>query len=318
MHVFSALEHFLLQLFTPFSVWLIQSNTKYFVSRVGMLARVHHFPHLILERKRMKSFSSVQKNSLQKTLLAGASMLVLGAFNLTAQSVDDVVAKINDAVGGVAKQKAVKSVTMEMEMIQGGGAMKIPIKVVQKRPMMTYTEGSFQGMTFKQAFSGKEGWQINPFQGQMKPAAMNEEEIKEAEEQADIDGEFIDGAAKGYKIELMGKEDLDGAMAYKLKVVNKHGDIKYRFFDAENYLPIKTVSKKKTKEGGEFETETYYSDFKKFGGLTYPCSMETKVKGQSQGQMVVKSVELDKTIDDKMFAPPADVAKKEEKPATKK
>jgi hypothetical protein len=261
----------------------------------------------------MKSFSSVQR-----AFVAGASMLVLGAFNLAAQSVDDVVAKINDAVGGVAKQKAVKSQITEIEIIQGGGAMKLPAKVYQKRPMMLYFELSFQGMQMKNAFDGKGGWQTNPFQGQNKPTAMNEEEIKDAEEQADIDGEFIDSKEKGFKIELMGKEDLDGAMAYKLKVTNKHGDVKYRFFDAESYLPIKTVSKRKNKEGGETESETYFSDFKKFGGLTVACSAETKIKGQTVSQMVIKNVELDKPIDDKIFAAPADLVKKDDKPAEKK
>lgn len=261
----------------------------------------------------MKSFSS-----FQKTFVAGASMLVLGAFNLSAQTVDDVVAKINEAAGGLAKLKAVKSVIMEMEMIQGNGAVKIPAKVYQKRPAMSYFEISFQVMQIKNVYDGKSGWQINPFQGQNKPVAMNEEEIKSAEEQADIDGEFIDSKEKGYKIELLGKEDLDGAMVYKLKVTNKHGDVKYRFFDAESFLPIKTVSKRKTKEGGETETETYYSDFKKFGGLTIACIEETKVQGNTVNQTVVKNVELDKSIDDKIFAAPADLVKKDDKNAEKK
>jgi outer membrane lipoprotein-sorting protein len=264
----------------------------------------------------MKSFSSLVKNTL-----LGASVLAfstIGSMNLSAQTVDDVVAKINDAAGGVAKQKAVKTMSTEMELIMQGGAMKIPLKAIQKRPAMLYTEASFQGMQMKTAYDGKGGWQINPFQGQNKPAAMNEEEIKQNEEQADMDGEFIDSKEKGYKVELMGKEDLDGSMAYKLKVVNKHGDIKYRFFDAESYLPIKTVSKVKTKEGGESESETYFSDFKKFGGLTFACSAETKVKGETQSRMVIKNVELDKAVDDKIFVAPAEVAKPAAKPADKK
>jgi hypothetical protein len=112
----------------------------------------------------------------------------------------------------------------------------------------------------------------------------------------------------------MGKEDLDGSMAYKLKVINKHGDVKYRFFDAESYLPIKTIAKKKNKEGGESETETYYSNFKTFSGLKMACTVELKVKGQTLVQIITKNVELDKAIDDKIFAAPADLAK----PADKK
>lgn len=261
----------------------------------------------------MKSFSSIQK-----TFVAGASMLVLSAFNLSAQTVDDVVAKINEAVGGVAKQKAVKTMRTDLELIVQGGALKLPMKAIQKRPALLYTEITYQGMQIKSAYDGKGGWQINPLQGQSKPAAMNEEEIKQNEEQADMDGELIDSKEKGYKVDLMGKEDLDGSMAYKLKVVNKHGDIKYRFFDAETYLPIKTITKTKTKEGGESEAETYFSDFKKFNGLTVPCTVETKMKGQTMSQIVIKNVEFDKPVDDKIFAAPGDLVKKDEKATEKK
>lgn len=244
--------------------------------------------------------------TLKRTALAGASIFAFTIGSLSAQSVDDVVAKINEAAGGEKAQRAVKSQEMQIEMIQNAGAMKIPVKVIVQRPAFTYTEGTVMGMTFKDGYDGKSGWQITPWTGQMEPAPKNEEELKESEEQADIDGEFIDSKTKGYKIELMGKEDLEGEQAYKLKITNKHGDVKYRFFSADSYLPIKTVTKKKNKEGGETEAEIYFSDFKKLpNGLIFPHTMDTKIKGQTVQTMVVKSVTFDKTYDASLFAPPA-------------
>jgi hypothetical protein len=248
--------------------------------------------------------------TLKRATLAGVSILALTAVSLSAQSVDDVVAKINEAAGGEKAQRAVKSQEMQVELVMQGGAMKIPVKVILQRPTFSYSEGTFQGMTFKEAYDGKSGWQITPWTGQMDPAPKNEEELKESEETADIDGEFIDSKAKGYKIELMGKEDLEGEQAYKLKVTNKHGDVKYKFFSADSYLPIKTVSKKKNKEGGETESETYYSDFKKLpNGLVTYHTIDTKIKGQTIQTMVVKSITFDKTYDASLFAPPAKKAK---------
>lgn len=244
---------------------------------------------------------------MSKIALACASVLALSAASLSAQTVDEIVAKINEAGGGEKAQRAVKSQEMQMEMIMQGGQMKIPFKLIQQRPAFTYTEASFQGMTFKDGYDGKSGWGINPFAGQTDPAPKNEEELKEAEEQADIDGAFIDSKTKGYKIELMGKEDLDGEQTFKLKITNKHNDVKYYFVGADNYLPIKYVSKKKTKEGSEFETETFLSDYKKLpNGLIIPHTQEIKVKGQTVQTMVIKSVTFDKTYDVAMFAmPPA-------------
>lgn len=243
---------------------------------------------------------------LKRAALAGASILAFTAGSLSAQSVDDVIAKINEAAGGEKAQRAVKSQEMQVEVIQTGNAMKIPVKTIQQRPAFIYTEVAVMGMTIKDAYDGKTGWATNPFAGQTEPAPKNEEELKESEEQADIDGPFIDSKAKGFKIELMGKEDLEGEQAYKLKVTNRHGDVKYRFFSADNYLPIKTVSKKKNKEGGEVESEEYYSDFKKLpNGLVLYHTMDTKIKGQTVMTAVVKSITFDKTYDTSVFAPPA-------------
>jgi hypothetical protein len=237
---------------------------------------------------------------------------VLSGVSAQAQTLDAVLTKIKEAQGGEARQRAVKSVDMAIEMVMQGGAVKIPGKQIQTRPAMTYTEGTFQGMVFKQAYDGKMGWGINPFAGQMDAAPMNQEELKSAEENADLDGPFIDSKAKGYTIELMGKEDVEGTPTQKLKVTNRHGDVKYYFFDAESYLPIKFSSKTKTKEGTEFESETYMSEYKKVDGLQFPHLIENRVKGQTQMQIVVKSIELDKPVDSTLFVMPAKREKKDE------
>ncbi|MFY7998692.1 MAG: hypothetical protein ACOVSW_08835 [Candidatus Kapaibacteriota bacterium] len=257
-------------------------------------------------------------STLKRAALVGVSAFALATTSLSAQTVDEIITKINDAAGGEKTQRAVKSQEMQMEMTQSGSAMKIPVKVIVQRPSFAYTEGTVMGMTFKDGYDGKSGWQITPWTGQMDPAPKNEEELKESEERADIDGEFIDSKVKGYKIELMGKEDLEGEQAFKLKITNRHGDVKYRFFSAESYLPIKTVSKTKNKEGGESETEAYFSDFKKLpNGLIFPHTLDTKVKGQTVQTMVVKSVVFDKIYDAGFFAaPPA--KKADAKAETKK
>lgn len=244
---------------------------------------------------------------MSKIALTCASVLALSAASLSAQTVDQIVAKINEAGGGEKAQRAVKSIETQMEMIYNGGQVKIPMKVILQRPAFSYAEGSFQGMTFKDAYDGKSGWAISPLTGQIDPAPKNEQELKDAEEQADIDGPFIDTKAKGYKVELMGKEDLDGEQTFKLKVTNKHNDVKYYFVGADSYLVIKVTTKRKNKEGGEDETETFLSDYKKLpNGLIMAHTIESKMKGQTFLTMVTKSITFDKTYDVSMFAmPPA-------------
>ena len=57
-----------------------------------------------------------------------------------------------------------------------------------------------------------------PFQGQTAPEAKTAEELAEAQDNLDAQGELIDYAAKGHKVELIGKEDVEGTECFKLKV----------------------------------------------------------------------------------------------------
>ena len=43
----------------------------------------------------------------------------------------------------------------------------------------------------------------------------------------------MDYKAKGNTVELMGKEDVEGTPAYKLKVTKKSGNIEYDYLDAQ-------------------------------------------------------------------------------------
>jgi len=53
--------------------------------------------------------------------------------------------------------------------------------------------------------------------------------LKSVSEESDFDGPFIDYKAKGNQIELVGKEELQGKPAYRIKLTNKNGNIRFIF-----------------------------------------------------------------------------------------
>jgi outer membrane lipoprotein-sorting protein len=240
---------------------------------------------------------------------------IAGSFALSAQTLDEVLAKINDAKGGVAKIKAVKSQIATGKVLINGGAMKVDISMTQQRPKMFRMEQALQGVKGIQAFDGKTAWQTAPWAGIKEPQVMSKEETEETEEQADIDGETIDYKEKGYKLELLGKEDIEGAPAYKIKVTKKNGNIATQFYDADSYLLVKQVSKRKNPQtGAEVESEMLFSDYRKVEGLTFPFQMEQRMGGKTGAQIVMDKMELNKPIDEKIFmmtsvAPAADAKK---------
>ena len=219
------------------------------------------------------------------------------------QTVDEVIAKNIEAHGGMEKIKSVKTMRMTGKVMMGQG-MEAPITLSYKRPRMTRLEFTFQGMTGIQAYDGKNGWMVMPFMGKKDPEAMPEDQSKVMEEQADMDGPLVDWKEKGNKVELLGKEQVEGADVFKIKVTKKDTTVTTFFIDAESFLEIKTEGKRKVR-GTEFEGETLYGDYKEVDGMMFAHSMDAGPKGSPQRQkMVFEKVELNIPVADSLFALP--------------
>jgi outer membrane lipoprotein-sorting protein len=232
-----------------------------------------------------------------------------------AQTADEIIAKNLTARGGKDKIKAVQSARMTGKMVMGQG-MEAPFTMEVARPSKMRMEFTIQGMTGVQAFDGKSGWSVMPFMGKKDPEAMSEDDTKQAADQADMDGVLVDYKDKGHQVEYLGKEDVEGTPAYKLKVTKKNGDIVSVYIDTESYMEIKDAGKTKVR-GQEIEGETTFGDFKTVDGLVFPFSIEQKAKGMPGGMtMSISKIEVNPKLEDSRFAMPA--AEKKESPAPPK
>lgn len=231
-------------------------------------------------------------------------------------TVDQVITKYIQALGGMDKLKSVKTRRMTGKMTVGPG-IEAPLVIEQKRPNSFRLDVTLQGLTMVQAFDGKTGWMIMPFQGKKDPEPMSPDDIKEFEEQADFDGSLVDYQQKGHKVELVGKEPVEGSDAYKLKVTLKSGDVRYVYLDTDSFLEIKSEGKR-TVRGTEVEFETSSGDYKSVEGLMMPFSFEQGMKGgQQRSKITVEKIEMNPAIDDARFKMP-ETPKPEAKPGDKK
>jgi len=229
--------------------------------------------------------------------------ILVFAIQASAQTVDEVINKNIQAHGGLEKLKAAKSVKMTGKMILPGG-VEAPIVYEKKRPSSIRIEFVIQGLTGIQAYDGQTAWQVMPFQGIKDAQKMSEEDAKDLTEEADFDGPLVDYKAKGNTVELVGKEDLEGSPAYKLKLTLKSGDVRYLYIDAENWLELKQTSIIK-REGKEASVDTFLSDYKPVNGLVFAHSIEVKAGGQAGPQYVVDKIEMDSALDDSLFKMPS-------------
>ena len=237
--------------------------------------------------------------TLAIALLCAVSM---SAADLT---VDQILAKNAEAKGGLDKLRAVQSIRFAGKINLGG--LEAPVTLVKKRPEQMRIDFTVQGMTGTQAYDGKGGWMVMPFMGKKDAEAMSGDMLKEVKDMADFDGPFIDPDKKGYKIELLGKADIEGTPAYKLKLV-RDGQESIIYLDAESFLEIKAEAKRKI-QGQEVEGETTYGNYQEFGGLLFPMSIEMKAKGMPGGQTITfEKVELNPTVAGETFTMPAKAA----------
>ena len=237
-------------------------------------------------------------------LILAATMLVSVA--LQAQTVDEILDKNAAAKGGWDKLRAMKSVKMTGKMSMGG--MEAPFVLLKSRPENVRMEFTVQGMTGIQAYDGTTGWMVMPFMGKKEPEAVSGDMLKDLQEQADFDGQTVDYKKKGNKVELLGKEEIEGTPAYKLKLTTKAGDESIIYIDADSFLEIKMQSKRKI-QGQEIETETTIGNYQEVNGMLFPMSIEMKPKGAPSGQAItITKVEVDTPLAADLFAMPKKAA----------
>jgi hypothetical protein len=115
----------------------------------------------------------------------------------------------------------------------------------------------------------------------------------------------VDYTAKGNKIELLGKDKVEGKDAYKLKVTLKDGQVRYDYIDAVSYLEVKWQGSI-LNQGKELGVETFFRDYRKVGGLMFSFLLDSGTPGASSTQQIVlEKVELNLLEDDARFGRPA-------------
>jgi len=232
--------------------------------------------------------------------------LVWGATAVRAadpKTADEVVARYIKAIGGRKALDAVKTQRRTGKNSMAGG-MEMPFVMEFKKPNKFRAEFTMQGMTAIQAFDGTTGWMVIPFQGSDEPQKMPPEQAEEMKDQADMNGPLVDYARKGYKLELEGKDQVDGTDAYKLKLTKKDGTVEYYFLDAEYFLPIKIKGKREV-QGTTVEYEATPGDYKKVGDLLLAHSFKQQAIGMPMtATMTFDKIELNVDIPDTQFEMP--------------
>jgi hypothetical protein len=232
------------------------------------------------------------------------ALMVFYANNAISQTVDEVIDKYVEAIGGKEKLNALQSIYMEtVSVMQNGNEMTSKMWKVNNK--LVRREINFGMGSMTSVITEKEGWNSNPRNGN-KFEAVTPEALRMQQVEMDCAGPLVDYKAKGHTAELLGKEDVEGTECYKVKLTLKSGrDLTY-FIDAKTYYIIRMKTKGGAGMGGgrgggnqDQEFIMDYSDYRKTPeGYVFPYATTRVGMGAATN---IEKIEVNKPVDPKLY-----------------
>jgi hypothetical protein len=236
---------------------------------------------------------------MKKLAFIGIGLLLFS--QTMAQTADEIVNKYFDAVGGKAKLETLKTSYSEGELSIMNNPAPFVSYVIEGKA--SKSEMDFNGQKIINCYTVGAGWMVNPLAGVTEPTPMPASQVGMGSMSYDLKGPMYDYAAKGYKLKLAGKEKLNAADAFKLRLTSKDSTEIDCYIDAASYLLLKTVIKVKA-NGQPIEISIDNSDYRKTNtGLLMPFVSEVTYPGLTLVS-TTKMMELNRDIDPAIFVMP--------------
>ena len=228
-----------------------------------------------------------------------ATGLLAPAAAAGAQTLDEVLQRHYEAIGGVEAWKSLQSTRSVGTLSLMNGAASGAITSTAARPAMLRADITLEGMNVTQAYDGKTGWMINPFAGQTTPTPSDAPTLAAMAEQADIDGPLVGWREDGHAIELAGTGAVNGADAYRLELTLATGQTTTYFLDASTYLVIRVQANRDVTG----PTTTDLSDYRDVSGLMMPFAVSSTSQ-QGNQSVAWDTIEINVDLDESSFSMP--------------
>jgi outer membrane lipoprotein-sorting protein len=236
-------------------------------------------------------------------VLVGAVLVAAPAAAQT-PTVDELLAKNVASRGGAEKLKSIN--TRKVTGTISAQGMQMAMTVTSKRPNSMLQEMRIGDRRIVTAFDGEHAWTINPMMGETPQEVHGVQEAL-LRDQSYFDGPLELARSRGDKMEVLGKEDVDGTSTWKLAITHE-GRQTTIYLDADTGLERK-VSTSVSDGGVETVIESIISNYQPADGIMVPRSVTTRIGGQQQASVAIDSVEFNMPVDDSIFRMQAPAAK---------
>jgi zinc protease len=208
---------------------------------------------------------------------------------------EKVIEDYLNALGGVEKLKGIKDLATSMAADMQGRKLSFTIYQTENK-FANIIEMEGMGEMARQVYN--EGKGLLSQMGQ--PMPVNDDQLAGMKEAT---YPFIEMMYKdlGYKTELKGMENIEGADAYVVSIETPEGDNKTQYFAVETSLKLRELEVKDA--GGRSVTEiSDFADYKEIDGIMFPHKMTVTGMMPMPLQMIVSEIKVNKGIDDSVFA----------------
>lgn len=241
--------------------------------------------------------------------------IMLAAARSGAETLEQIIEKHIEIRGGHEALKGIQSFKVTGKTIRRG--METPFTALMKKPGKFRYETEFGGNSIVFGSDGENSWNTmgqGPAgrRGDTGATAARGGRSMMMRFLPDLEGPLVDYESKGFTLELLGNELMEGTEVIKLKLTGEDGRERFLFLDSEYCMLLKESSTREFR-GNTMEMETYYSDYKEVDGLMIAHTIESRTAGATErpmgggaSQTILESIEINPDPDDSLFEDPAE------------
>lgn len=216
-----------------------------------------------------------------------------------AQTADEIITKHIKAHGDSDKWETIKSMKIDGRFT----AFSVEKDFFAiKMDTAYYAELQLGQHEVIESFDGTSGWTIDPWQEFIFPRELNKNEIYVFNQKSDFFTPFYKYKEKGYKVEYIGEENVDGIDVYVIKLTRPNATPETWYLSTDTYLEYKCES-----NWVDFAypapSETYFDDFRTVDGIVIPFFVE-RTFYQRDRITQIADIEFNPEIDMSIFEMP--------------
>ena len=214
-----------------------------------------------------------------------------------AQDIDELIAKHIDAHGGADQWEAIESMEIRGRFI--AFSEENDFYALKTNSGAYYSELHLGKHKVTEAFNGTSGWTIDPWHDFSFPRALNKTEVNVFSQKAEFFTPFYKWKERGFTVELLGKQTVDGIDVFAIKLSRPNGKSETWFLDANTYLEYKCES-----EWADFgyggPAESYFDDFRTVDGIVIPFFIE-RTFYQRNRMLQIEDIKFNVEVDEELF-----------------